>query len=159
MTAIQRPDLPPFSGADGRCKKCNARGPHTDWVSPKVGVYDPETMEVIESRNPDGDLMKRECKCCSYVWYEIPLDDPSVDAPDDPRDGEISALRALLADIWNSCDEDFLESSLNSTTLRALRIVAQDWNASNVRQAEEPPTEEQISAVAPYFAPLRPENR
>lgn len=159
MTAVSREDLPGYSGADGRCKKCGARGPHTDWVAPSVGVYTPETMETVENRGPYGDLMKRECRSCSYVWFELPADDPAAIQPDDPRDGEISALRALLADIWNSCDEDFLESSLNSTTLRALRIVAEDWNASNVRQAEEPPTEEQISAVAPYFAPLRPENR
>lgn len=143
--------LEAYGGSDSRCRKCGTKDANTDWVPPGVINEMDASEEVRAFATGTRDLIRRECRNCCYPWYELPLDAPELEnQTDDPRDGEISALRSLVAALYGSGKG--LEG-LDPNVRRAARIVTEDWEEGPAEESEPDPVE--VSAAAPYFAPLR----
>lgn len=65
------------------CKKCGATDAKTEYQdhSPATGT-------------PMLPLMRRDCRRCSYIWFELPLDAPDLEAYFDKKGRHIESLDA-----------------------------------------------------------------
>lgn len=142
--------LEAFGGNDSRCPKCGKKEAVTDWCAPGIVMEENAALEVRAFSSEGRDLLRRECRCCSYAWYELPLDAPELEnATDDPRDAEISALRRLVLAVYNYAQHD---PNLPANLRRA--VAAVDETAADDTEEPADPSAD-IAGAAPYFAPLR----
>lgn len=143
--------LQAFGGADSRCPKCGKGDAVTDWCAPGIVMEDNAALEVRAFSGEGRDLLRRECRNCSYAWYELPLDAPELEkTTDDPRDVEISALRRLILAIYNYAQHD---PGLPANLRRAVAAVEETETGPAAEPEED--TAADIASASPYFAPLR----
>lgn len=154
-------NLPMFSGEDSICSKCGGRGTaDVSWVPPGTWTGMPgEVSQILDAdefakRSADQKgLMLRNC-ICGYSWTELPLDWDSSGPAEDPRDGEVAALRKLVGHVYVSIPDKARHQMAveHPVIMRLAKLIAQDWGSSLPVAPED-----NISSAAPYFAPLRPD--